>query len=257
MAWIESHQELGRHPKTVHFAKLLGVSRPTAVGHLHYLWWWAMDYAQDGNLARYPVEVIAEAVLWEGEANDLWQALIIAGFVNEDGTVHDWFDYAGSLIEKRVANRDRMRMKRAETVQRTCVERAAHVQGLPYPTLQDPTLQDPTIPPSGSTRGMRLPDDWTPPETSVEQEALKAGVKVNIEIDKFNDYWHSQPGQKGIKTDWLATWRNWLRKATEDRIRLNAPRGVKREDRDLSQMKEDNSKMLDDLMKQGKVKLDP
>ena len=28
---------------------------------------------------------------------------------------------------------------------------------------------------------------------------------------QFRDYWVAQPGAKGSKTDWLATWRNWVR----------------------------------------------
>ncbi|WP_207207357.1 hypothetical protein [Xylanimonas protaetiae] len=31
----------------------------------------------------------------------------------------------------------------------------------------------------------------------------------------FIDYWRAQPGQKGVKLDWVATWRNWLRRETE------------------------------------------
>ena len=34
-------------------ARRLGVSLPAAIGHLHLLWWWAMDYAQDGDLTRW------------------------------------------------------------------------------------------------------------------------------------------------------------------------------------------------------------
>jgi len=30
-------------------------------------------------------------------------------------------------------------------------------------------------------------------------------------FEKFKDYWISQPGQKGVKLDWNATWRNWVR----------------------------------------------
>ena len=30
-------------------------------------------------------------------------------------------------------------------------------------------------------------------------------------FEKFKDYWISQPGQKGVKLDWFATWRNWVR----------------------------------------------
>ena len=30
-------------------------------------------------------------------------------------------------------------------------------------------------------------------------------------FEKFKDYWIAQPGQKGLKLDWDATWRNWVR----------------------------------------------
>jgi phage terminase Nu1 subunit (DNA packaging protein) len=32
----------------------------------------------------------------------------------------------------------------------------------------------------------------------------------------FVDYWIAQPGQKGVKTDWDATWRNWMRRKQAD-----------------------------------------
>ncbi|KAB2761724.1 hypothetical protein F9L00_12725 [Brucella anthropi] len=35
------------------------------------------------------------------------------------------------------------------------------------------------------------------------------------EADKFRDYWRGQPGQRGVKLDWEATWRNWCRSAAE------------------------------------------
>lgn len=112
MAWIESHQTLGQHPKTRRLARYLGISLPTAVGHLHYFWWWALDYAQDGNLSKFEPEDIAEAALWEGDAATFLEALIKAGFVDRKGqelVIHDWDDYAGRLIDKRKANRERQR----------------------------------------------------------------------------------------------------------------------------------------------------
>jgi hypothetical protein len=53
-------------------------------------------------------------------------------------------------------------------------------------------------------------------------DALTIGAKLNIhflrkeiedEADRFRDYWIAQPGAKGIKLDWPATWRNWIRRA--------------------------------------------
>lgn len=39
MAWIESNQQLARHPKVKKAARTLEISVPTVVGHLHFLWW--------------------------------------------------------------------------------------------------------------------------------------------------------------------------------------------------------------------------
>lgn len=80
MAWIESHQELWRHPKTKKLARLLGVSVPTVVGHLHGIWYWALDFAQDGDLHQYDPEEIADAALWEGDPGQFIEALVAAGY---------------------------------------------------------------------------------------------------------------------------------------------------------------------------------
>lgn len=34
---------------------------------------------------------------------------------------------------------------------------------------------------------------------------------IQAEMESFNDYWTGVPGSKGLKLDWIATWRNWLR----------------------------------------------
>lgn len=38
---------------------------------------------------------------------------------------------------------------------------------------------------------------------------------ADAEWARFCDYWRAQPGQKGVKADWFATWRNWCRRASE------------------------------------------
>jgi hypothetical protein len=136
MAWIESHQELARHPKTRRLARLLDISVPTALGHLHLLWYWALDFAQDGDLGDYEPADVADAMLWEGDAGELWNALVACGFIDhgQDDSgddiyaIHDWHEYAGRLIEKRQANAERMRQARAKPVPDTKAPRAAHVQ---------------------------------------------------------------------------------------------------------------------------------
>lgn len=108
--WIESHQELGRHPKTRKAARLLGISRVTMVGHLHFLWWWSLDFAQDGTLNNFDNDELAEAAEWEGDPDVFVAALVGAGFIEEPArALHDWHDYAGKLLEQRKANAEKQK----------------------------------------------------------------------------------------------------------------------------------------------------
>lgn len=119
MAWIESHQSLLKHRKTGRLARKLAISKITAIGHLHAFWWWCMDNAQTGDLTRIDHEDIADGSGWEGDPVEFYEALIYAEFCdragNGDVTVHDWYDYAGKLIEKRKQDAERKRADRRES----------------------------------------------------------------------------------------------------------------------------------------------
>ena len=47
-----------------------------------------------------------------------------------------------------------------------------------------------------------------------KSEGLSA-EQIAREADRFRDYWRGQPGQRGVKLDWHATWKNWVRKAAD------------------------------------------
>ena len=114
MSWLQSHQTLARHPKTLRAAKLLNVSIPAVIGHLHLLWWWCLDYAEDGDLGGLDNSEIAQAALWPGEPQAFVEALLNAGASSKAGflehssnghlVVHDWDEYAGILIDRRKRN---------------------------------------------------------------------------------------------------------------------------------------------------------
>ncbi|UIT40414.1 YdaU family protein [Xylella fastidiosa] len=70
--------------------------------------------------------------------------------------------------------------------------------------------------PKRSPHGSRLPDDWVPSEVDVLY-ATQQGVDGRYEAEKFRDYWRSVAGAKGRKQDWEATWRNWIRRAAENK----------------------------------------
>jgi uncharacterized protein YdaU (DUF1376 family) len=51
-----------------------------------------------------------------------------------------------------------------------------------------------------------LTDDW---KEFCRKERLD--LDPQKVFDGFKDYWIAKPGQQGVKLDWFATWRNWVR----------------------------------------------
>jgi len=181
VAWIESNQELASHPKAIKAARKLGISVPAVVGHLHFLWWWCLKYAQDGDLTRFDASDIAVAAGWEGDTGDFVTALVDCGPGDSMGfleqtdlglAIHDWMDYAGRLIEKRQANTKRMQSARAKKVRSTGETRATHVQGLQYPTVPNPTVPYITVP------NLNIIDDVIPREGELDAETCETDQEL-------------------------------------------------------------------------------
>ncbi len=118
MAWIESHQSLSRHRKTLKTAGRLSVDRHKLIGHLHELWWWALDnVGVDGQMTGLTPYEISYAAQWDGDHEEFIEALIYGGFLDKEGdcyVLHDWYDYAGKLIERREQERERSRKRRRD-----------------------------------------------------------------------------------------------------------------------------------------------
>lgn len=70
-------------------------------------------------------------------------------------------------------------------------------------------------------RGTRLSKDWVLPDAWGQWALSKQYPEqaIRTEAEKFRDYWVSVPGQKGVKLDWLATWRNWMRNSNTPKLK--------------------------------------
>lgn len=88
---------------------------------------------------------------------------------------------------------------------------------------------------TATKRGSRFaidecPDEW---ERFATQHTHEHGVtwtrdRIRKEFDRFRDYWQSMPGQRGVRLDWLATWRNWVRKSVEETAAPRRPNASQR-----------------------------
>lgn len=115
MAWIELHQGLREHKKLFACADELRIGRTQMAGMLVSLWLWALDNAQDGSLGDVSNRTIARVCDYpEKKADLLVTALFKTGWLDkQDGVyhIHDWFDYAGKLMERREKDRARKKPK--------------------------------------------------------------------------------------------------------------------------------------------------
>ena len=110
-SWIKSYQALMDHTKTRKLARRVG-GVPMAIGHLHCLWWWCLDYAPDGDLTKHSAEDIAIAAEWDGDPQEIVRHLTECGFLDGNGAglqVHDWWEHGEAIIRQREENRDRAR----------------------------------------------------------------------------------------------------------------------------------------------------
>jgi len=126
MAWIKSDQSLANHPKLILLARELGITKVKALGHLHLLWYWVLEYADDGEL-KY-LDLLPDACEWEDDPQKFIEALIKYEFIDQIGekyVIHDWLDYSGAFYEKKLYNRIKKQESR-EKIQ----ERQEHLDNL-------------------------------------------------------------------------------------------------------------------------------
>lgn len=203
MAWIESHEELGDHHKTLKLAELLNCNVPTAVGHLHLLWHYTLKVAwKDGDLSQHPSNAIARACWWNGNPELIIKCFQESGFL--DGmVVHKWKDYASQIIYQRLYNENR-RQNRAKFPMSSCKE-AVHTPA----TLPNLTIPNQLLMSKPEKSLFKKP-------TAEDVEAYAASIGFQLKGSYFVDYYESKGwvvGHSKMK-NWKAAVRTW--KANRD-----------------------------------------
>ena len=99
-------------------------------------------------------------------------------------------------------------------------------------------------------RGSRLAQDWFLSKSMGDWATQeRPDLDARQVAEQFKDYWVAQAGQKGVKLDWDATWRNWVRntKAVKpnpyDAVRLTVP-SKNEPDAALEKIKADDKKAV-------------
>lgn len=210
MTWFKVDDSFWSHPKTLSLSAE-AVALWVRAGS------WSCQHLTDGLIAERAIPTL-------GGSSSAAVELVDAGFWDEveDGYFfHDWDEYQESsetVKERRRKARERMQAVRAKR-ERTQHERAMEQNAKFEESSLNP---DPTRPDPSSTkkkpasRGTRVPpnfvitDDmrhWASKETPL--------VDLDAKLGAWIDYWTAVPGEKGVKLDWVSTWRNGMRKQQE------------------------------------------
>ena len=162
-------------------ARVLKINKAQAIGHLHLLWWWTLDFAPSGDLSAFASCELGSAAEWQGDGDHFINALKETGWIDPDGVLHDWEHYTGSIVAARAANRERQRRHRERWrgdaghagVTRDSRVTDALVMPLPNSTQPNRTQPDSAPIPPGVT------EPKAPPGGFPGREAVRAWAKMD------------------------------------------------------------------------------
>jgi hypothetical protein len=181
-------------------------------------------YGQDVE-CQWVIDILVECGMWTAEQG---------GY-----RIHDYLDYQPSreqvLAERENnarrqsawRNRDKPSTNTMSNADSNAVTDGAtngSVTGAPVPVpvpITNPERvskrESANAPKLAIKKATRLPDDFavTPEMFAWSSEIGMSSLQTLDETARFKDYYLAVPGQKGLKLDWVSTWRNWIRRSKE------------------------------------------
>lgn len=191
---------------------------------------WSRKHRTDGLLARrYAVARWSLSVLTELCENDAFNPSLSE--VEDGWIIHDFALHQETRAEiearserNKIAGQKgglaKAKQGAKQGAKRKSSERLAEKEKEKHITEVTPNV----VTSVGRRTGKRLPDGWQPaPDVIAQMRSDHPQTNLEAETAKFVDYWHAKTGNDATKLDWNATWRNWIRRASEQNPR--APNG--------------------------------
>lgn len=136
--YIRVYTSFYSHRKTIRLKSIIGND---AYWIPPRLWAYAANNQPDGKFIGYSPEELSECIGYHGDASSMLQALLQAGFLDEDMSIHDWKDYNGyhTIYAERakVAAKARWEKERTkERVEETGTEKRGNERSIASSMLQ-------------------------------------------------------------------------------------------------------------------------
>ena len=226
--WIKMRGNLWDDPRVSKLCDLTDQSEAAIVGALYWLWAAADQHTEDGLMPGLTLRQIDRKTGVQG----FGAALCQIGWLedNPDGVrIVNFEDHNGTSAKRRCTDAQRKANVRNVSASDADKQRTESGQKTPNLGAREEKRREEVIdtaPSAKSPRGTALPKDWTLPDdwkTWAEKE--RPDVDPQTAADSFRDFWIAKPGKEGRKTDWQATWRNWVRNQRAPTFRKAAPAG--------------------------------
>lgn len=219
--WIKFELATPDKPEVWAIAASLSIDPDAVVGKLMRVWGWFDQQTENGNAPSVSKMLLDRLV----GVNGFCKAVIDAGWMLDDGstlTLPHFDRHNGKTAKNRALTAKRVNLYKAKT---NAVGNEKVTQA-PLPKEEkrrEENISKSLVTPQAATprkTASRLPDDWKPNQT--HWDAAKE-INPNLTDEwfklvahKFKDYWIAKSGKDATKVDWLATWRNWLRREVEN-----------------------------------------
>lgn len=229
--WIKMRVDLQSHPKVVRILSATKSDKLRVIGGLHAVWAVFDTHSVDGRLAGYTADLMDHVIGWPGFS----AAMMAVGWLGMEGpetlVIPEFSTHNGQSAKRRAEDQKRKRDSRSnpQPVRNMSANEDDKLQsesGLEREREEEKKREEadsasgdaPAAKPKREQTGSRLPDDWQPDDQLVTwAKSERPDLNIATQTASFRDYWRSQPGQKGRKSDWPATFRNWIRNARRDK----------------------------------------
>lgn len=229
--WIKIRKDLTDDPRLADLAEDIGptlngdalcdASRYALLGVTVTLWCYADTHIRDDD--TLPIRVGALAKLLRFPESALRQLPPDWLVVRKDGTVHlpGYRNKNGLISREKRKESARERTQKWRDGKRGAYANGdasrTHVSHVAYPSPNPISTSLRSVDRARKRASRRCPDDWQP--TPDQEAAIRAecpDVDLAAETRKFRDHEFAR-----ARSDWPATWRNWMRKAQTDAPRVN------------------------------------
>jgi len=205
--WLKFEANTPEKPEVFSITAAMGWDDPDlTVGKLLKVWRWFDQQTIDGNAPSVTLALLDRISGVTGFA----KCMCDAGWLtqNDIGLSLPNFDRHNGKTAK----------DRAQTAKRAAKHRSnaesngdSVTSALPREEKRREEKKEPKAK-AESAPASRLPADWMPDMDCVLFcRQARPELSIQETASRFRDYWIAQPGAKGRKVDWPATWRNWVR----------------------------------------------